>query len=697
VLKQRYKIFLALISLLISPGRPVFADSVSSAFGGIAAPDSVAMGDSVFFPESAPGSMLANPALTALSFHPQVSFYRAFFPQANAYNFGAMSFLTGAGNFSLAYGGNEIYNSATLNYSAVLYKQVPIAYELMELGINVNYNRLNEGSPASASGVSADIGLVAPLGLDGNLKLGGVYKNIGGALRSAASKDDSLGSSVNLGLLYKLPLLWDLNITAGGASDLIADRVSYSAAASINPVYPLVLRAGWKEAENTQVGGFRGGVDLAFSYFSISYAIAPFDSSSLIHRLGIDIPFGSITKPSIAYDYYLKFYFDRAVSYFNKGDLLAAKNEFSSILVVYSDNEPSKKYLRLINEKLGQVEEQKAARVNELLRRAQVAVSKNDFIKASEYLDAVIVVDPNNSQAQELYKQIGGVVKSVMQGKTIEANRKNVKYLWDDAQKNYERGNYVRAKEDFDKILDIDPDNVSVKRNLKTIEEKLSKVTSMQVNELYLSGLDLYSKGEYAKAQKYFESVVLADPKRLDAKEYISKCIAAQQGKAAQPGPVSNPVPSRLSGNSVVMKYSQAMDLIKSGDYEDALGQLDDALKIARESGNSNYEAEIEKNIVLCKKKLADRYFAEASAMPQNSQIEDVVARYKKALVLDPDNEMIKKAYEESALKLAQKYYEDGMAFVEQGNNPKAKELFRKSLTYDPKKVEALRALERIQ
>jgi tetratricopeptide (TPR) repeat protein len=663
-------------------------------------PASTAMGGTIFFPDNNPSSILVNPALAAYAYRSEVSYCRAFQAQNTAYDLGAANLVTRIGNLSVAYGGTDFFNTASFNYSATISKSVPITYELFALGINVNYNSIKTNATKSA-GLTYDIGCVAPIGFNNNLKMGAVFKNAGAGMKSLIDSD-SLPSSFSLGFLFKLPTAWNANIVTDVTRDIRTDEFAYAFGASVSPVSPLVLRAGWKETKDSQFSGLSSGAELLFSHFRLSYAVTPFPSgvlmksSSLVQQLSIEVPFGPITRPLVAYDYYLKYYYEAAVRDFNRADYLSARNEFSNILTIYRDHEPSKLYLKKINERLGQVEEQRSSRVNELIRKAQVAASKNDLVKTGAYLEEVMSIDPNNRTAQELYIKIGGAIKLANRGKAIETNKKDIKYLWDDGIRNYNKGNYVKAKEDFEKILETDPENLAVKKNLTKIEEKLSKITSMQINEIYLSGIELFKKGEYEDAKKHFESVVLADPGRLDAKDYIAKCNSAIT-KVDSP----NSQISGISPSAIALKYSQAADLINNEDYEKALGLLQEAQKMAKESGSTNYSEGIEQNIILCKKKLAEKYFTEGLALSrvenQPVQIDAVAEKFKKALSFDPDNEMIKKEYGASIIKLAQKYYEEGMAYVESGNNIKARELFRRSLAYDPNKLEALRALERIK
>jgi Tfp pilus assembly protein PilF len=46
---------------------------------------------------------------------------------------------------------------------------------------------------------------------------------------------------------------------------------------------------------------------------------------------------------------------------------------------------------------------------------------------------------------------------------------------------------------------------------------------------------------------------------------------------------------------------------------------------------------------------------------------------------------------------LSTRYYEQGMEYFSRSEMSKAREMFRKSLSYEPDKTESLRALERIK
>jgi hypothetical protein len=63
----------------------------------------------------------------------------------------------------------------------------------------------------------------------------------------------------------------------------------------------------------------------------------------------------------------------------------------------------------------------------------------------------------------------------------------------------------------------------------------------------------------------------------------------------------------------------------------------------------------------------------------------------------NPSNAAASAEYGKTADNIAQKYYEEGMAYYSKGEFTNAALCLRKALVYKPDKMEAKRALEKIQ
>ena len=71
--------------------------------------------------------------------------------------------------------------------------------------------------------------------------------------------------------------------------------------------------------------------------------------------------------------------------------------------------------------------------------------------------------------------------------------------------------------------------------------------------------------------------------------------------------------------------------------------------------------------------------------------------KYKEALSYDENNSAAKQAMDTINSVAAQKYYDDAIKAFSAGDKNKAVELLKKALEVEPNKIEAMRALERIQ
>ena len=83
--------------------------------------------------------------------------------------------------------------------------------------------------------------------------------------------------------------------------------------------------------------------------------------------------------------------------------------------------------------------------------------------------------------------------------------------------------------------------------------------------------------------------------------------------------------------------------------------------------------------------------------MEIKEKLTEAYEKYKEAIAYDDSNLVAKQAMDTINSVTAQKYYDDGLKAFAEGNKDKSVELLKKALEVEPNKIEAKRALERIQ
>ncbi len=147
---------------------------------------------------------------------------------------------------------------------------------------------------SSDSTISADIGLLTPLMLDGTFRMGLSAQNIMGSLRFD-KEETQLPLTVRLGNMMQLYKHFTLTV------DLVAarDNLPYLATGgeariSADKDMDIFLRAGFNTRAVSDLGGTHNialGAGLRYSDYRLDYAFSPFGDLGSVHRISVSMTF----------------------------------------------------------------------------------------------------------------------------------------------------------------------------------------------------------------------------------------------------------------------------------------------------------------------------------------------------------------------------------------------------------------------
>ncbi len=151
----------------------------------------------------------------------------------------------------------------------------------------------------------------------------------------------------------------------------------------------------------------------------------------------------------------------------------AAMGEAHAVL---SDDKKRAEYNRLLQEAPEDEQEQVAAILNAAgaFQRAEVFMKKKDFTQALALAREAYEADPTQADYVALYAWLQGTQRSdnfgeliALLDKALSENGDNVRALWYRSQLLKKSGNIQRAVKDFKKIIQLKPNHVEAKRELR--------------------------------------------------------------------------------------------------------------------------------------------------------------------------------------------------------------------------------------
>jgi tetratricopeptide (TPR) repeat protein len=107
--------------------------------------------------------------------------------------------------------------------------------------------------------------------------------------------------------------------------------------------------------------------------------------------------------------------------------------------------------------------------------------------------------------------------------------------LYNDALQAYNTGRYDDTMRDLRELLALQPDHADAKKLMTTTKRRTTPLTDTEkarIRELYLAGMQHFSKDEIAKAIAEWEKILEIDPtNECGAQHRRSAGTAAQDGK----------------------------------------------------------------------------------------------------------------------------------------------------------------------
>lgn len=170
-------------------------------------------------------------------------------------------------------------------------------------------------------------------------------------------------------------------------------------------------------------------------------------------------------------------------------------------------------------EGLQNIKRQVADELNKKLASAEASYHQGQYYKAYLEYGEALQLDKNNADARAMRLQ--------SRQKLDESTAPLLKRAVEESSK----GDNDNALIDFKKVLNADPSNETAKKYLGTIDKsKAMRSISGKVEKLYLTGVDLYTRGRYVEAIKAWEELLALDPSYEKASRNIKKAKRKLEG-----------------------------------------------------------------------------------------------------------------------------------------------------------------------
>lgn len=325
--------------------------------------------------------------------------------------------------------------------------------------------------------------------------------------------------------------------------------------------------------------------------------------------------------------------------------------------------------------------------VESAYRRAERQLASGDAVGAYSTINDLLEIAPWHKPSVELKAKIEKLFDEMAVSKNRAKLEGQIADAFTNAKLAFDRDELVEAKKGFENILKLEPEHVGSKVYLERIQNRYVALAQ----EAFKQGMSYYAAGDYANAKLAFEKTLSIDPNHKDA--------AAQLANTKELMKDSNRRKQELellagAGDA----YKAGLEMFQKNDLEGALAKFQEVQLLIPQ-----YE-EVGRYLNLTKTTLAGVLFEQAQVNLENGNLEDGVAKLKRASQLDPNDNRIqtglKVAERDLQIKNSQQaveLYKQGLEQFLSGNTDKAEQIWKKALELDPNNEEAQKAIAKIQ
>lgn len=302
------------------------------------------------------------------------------------------------------------------------------------------------------------------------------------------------------------------------------------------------------------------------------------------------------------------------------------------------------------------VRDQKA-HIDSMIFAGQKLETEGQYFSAAANYIKIFKSDPENETVKARLALIGPQVKAQTDN------------LYKNAIEHFDLGEFVKAKEIFEKILLVREDHGGAQIYLK----RINHIFNEKAEEYYLRGLGFYSNKNYSRAEQEFKNALFFKPTHEKASQYLAK-VQKEANKKRQ---------------ELERLFENAERLRQNGDYVGATRIYDDILRL--EPGNKaarDQIVQLQANI----DQFVQRKMTEGERAFNDGNYQKALTAFNAVLSVRPNDAAASSFIRRTRTAIreeADKRVLEGKKFFASGKYKAAQDQFESALNIDPDHAEA--------
>ncbi|MDD4857159.1 MAG: PorV/PorQ family protein [Candidatus Krumholzibacteria bacterium] len=201
-------------------------------------------------------------------------------------------------------------------------------------------------------------------------------------------------------------------------------------------------------------------------------------------------------------------HFSLGLDYYSKDDYVLSRAEWRNVLDLDPENEKAREYLAKTEEKLKALIDEHRLRATGLERNGQLAAAMGEW-------NVVRTLDPESAEAKQASDRINARLNEMSRDYTETSKKLRIMELFDGAVKEFGDGRYAETVRDLGELLRLDPTHQEGRRLLLRAQRRMTPLTDRekeQVRTLYIEGMKFFTQNEYSNAIERWKRILDIDP-----------------------------------------------------------------------------------------------------------------------------------------------------------------------------------------
>ena len=307
--------------------------------------------------------------------------------------------------------------------------------------------------------------------------------------------------------------------------------------------------------------------------------------------------------------------------------------------------------------------------IEEAFEQGKKYFLNGDLLSAHREFKNILTIVPGHEKAQDFLARTRVKVDEVVTINSINEH-------FNQGEMYYQTGELIRAKAEFENILEFDPEHQEAKEFLAKIEKRFEEVLVSFLNQ----GIEYYEKGDYLNAVSELKKVLILNPHHLQAKKYITM-VREKQRK----------IEKIKRHQKTKRHYEKGVYLYEKKRFKEAIREFKKVLNT-----NPKYK-KVKFYIVKSKNRVADRYFKNGLNLYQKEELTKALVEFEKVLTSNPKHKKVIDYITRINKKNVSSYLKQAMKLYSEEKLSEAISKFKEVLKLDSGNKQALGYLDKIR